>query len=77
MMREDWLGSYRQIEGLRLALSRIGSRLSRPVDLGGAVAALEESRISFTEDFDTFFPLLQSHIQAISREGDTRAPRSA
>ena len=70
MMREDWLGSYRQVEGVRLALERIGGRLSRPVDLGGAMALLEAERAAFTQDFETFFPLLQDHIRALRHEGE-------
>lgn len=77
MIQEDWLGSYRHVEGIQVALERIGSRLSRPIDLGGAVPMLEEVRESFIEDFEAFFPLLRSHVSGIGQGSDARELRSA
>lgn len=64
IVRADLLGSYRETEGIRRALERIGSRLRRPVDLGGAVTMLEEESAAFSRDFEVFFPQLQAHVRA-------------
>ncbi|RYD71732.1 MAG: DUF479 domain-containing protein [Verrucomicrobiaceae bacterium] len=65
MIREDLLGSYRKREGIRWALERIGCRLKRPVDLGGATALLEEANAEFLRDFDLFFPQLHAHVRLL------------
>ncbi|MHA3772326.1 acyl carrier protein phosphodiesterase [Verrucomicrobiota bacterium sgz303538] len=65
MMREDWLGSYRDADNIRLALQRIGMRFRQPVDLSGAVATLEQARAGFEEDFEQFFPELREHLRIV------------
>jgi acyl carrier protein phosphodiesterase len=62
MRSTNWLCAYRELEGIRLALSRIGSHLRRPIDLGLAVTALEREYERFHEDFREFFPQLAAHV---------------
>lgn len=68
MRRENWLGRYREIEGIRQALEGVGSRLRRPVDLGAAVADLEMHYDGFKEDFGMFFPELRKHVEGNTAE---------
>jgi acyl carrier protein phosphodiesterase len=66
MHEEDWLGSYGELAGLRRALERLGRRLKRPLDLGLAVADLEEHYPSFQADFRVFFPELRAHVESVA-----------
>lgn len=65
MVREDWLGSYREPDNIRLALQRIGSRFRQPIDLSGAVTTLEQARADFEGDFEQFFPQLREHLKIV------------
>lgn len=62
MGAEDWLGSYREIAGIRTALGRMDRRLRRSADLAGAVGELARQYGAFQEDFDAFFPQLRAHV---------------
>ena len=62
MRAGDLLCSYRELNGISIALGRIASRLSRPVPLAEAVCILEADYNSFYSDFTTFFPELRSHV---------------
>jgi len=62
MQTEDWLGSYRTLDGIAATLNRISRRLSRPVDLAQAVRQLEDDFAGFYADFKGFYPELQSHV---------------
>jgi acyl carrier protein phosphodiesterase len=62
MAAEDWLGSYRTMDGLRLALKRIGARLRRPTDLSVCVGNLDTQYEAFQADFTEFFPQLVTHV---------------
>ncbi|MDK2123977.1 acyl carrier protein phosphodiesterase [Parachitinimonas caeni] len=64
MAAEDWLCHYREPAGIQQTLVRIGNRLRRPVDLGGAFTALDQQRERLSSDFAEFFPQLVAHIQA-------------
>jgi acyl carrier protein phosphodiesterase len=65
MRTEDLLGSYARISGIETALRRISrrlsSRLSRTVELQGAVAELTASYDALAQNFAEFFPQLQEH----------------
>jgi acyl carrier protein phosphodiesterase len=65
MRNTDWLCSYRELGGIREALSRIGGRLRRPIDLSLAVTALEHEYDCYCEDFREFFPLLAAHVVSV------------
>lgn len=64
MRAENWLGSYREIAGVRLTLERVARRLRRPVQLGDAVLELERHYETLKNDFEEFFPELRAHVEA-------------
>lgn len=68
MRSADWLGSYREIANVRLALDRIGLRLRKPRALGGSVVELERNYGSLHADFTEFFPELRVHVQKAAVE---------
>lgn len=63
MRTEDWLGSYRDLDGLAIALGRVARRLKRPVDLAAAVPLIERDYAGFQADFREFFPQLKAHVK--------------
>lgn len=65
MRLEDWLGSYRELSGIALALQRISRRMKRPFDATLAMAVIERERDAFDADFRDFFPELQTHLGEI------------
>ncbi|MCI0463035.1 MAG: ACP phosphodiesterase [Gemmataceae bacterium] len=66
MAAEDWLGSYRHVEGIEATLRRLSvrvtARLQRPVALEGAIGELTARYNDFAEDFAAFFPELRAHV---------------
>ncbi|NET00364.1 MAG: DUF479 domain-containing protein [Sphaerospermopsis sp. SIO1G1] len=64
---EDWLGSYRHIQGVEDCLLRISKRLSRrlkkPFFLQQAVDELTNNYDEFEQDLCIFFPELYLHIK--------------
>ena len=60
----DLLCSYREIDGIRQALERMGARLRRPVALGASVAELESHYDALHADFTEFFADLRDHVAA-------------
>jgi acyl carrier protein phosphodiesterase len=70
----DLLCSYREIDGIRRALERIGDRLRRPVSLGESIAQLELHYDALHADFTEFFPKLRDHVTIYENPHD-RLPR--
>jgi acyl carrier protein phosphodiesterase len=72
MIAQDWLGSYRQIEGIALALQRVSrvltARIGKVFALEGAVAELTANYDGFAADFGAFFPELQAQMSNQLRE---------
>lgn len=69
MAEQDWLTSYRRVEGLRRALDGIGRRLRRPLALGESLDALTGSQWKAMEaGFLRFYPELMSfaRVEAVS-----------
>jgi acyl carrier protein phosphodiesterase len=66
MSEGNWLCSYREREGVRIALNRIGARLKKPQSLGDAVTDLELHYDALHGDFREFFPELLAHVRATS-----------
>jgi acyl carrier protein phosphodiesterase len=64
MRTEDWLGSYRDFDGLRRTLARMERRFRRKVDLVGGVAELEKNYADLHADFREFFPELRDAAMA-------------
>ncbi|MDQ2695499.1 MAG: ACP phosphodiesterase [Pseudomonadota bacterium] len=62
MIRDDWLGGYRQLAGVGRALRGIEGRLRRESRLGEAVADLEMNYPALEQDFISFFPLLCAFV---------------
>lgn len=56
MRDEQWLLSYRDIEGIRLALTNMSWRFSRRPHLEHATRHLTDSRAELEQHFDAFFP---------------------
>jgi acyl carrier protein phosphodiesterase len=79
-MREtDWLGSYREIGNIHVALDRMSLRLRRGNRLRGAAEELEGKYDEFEADFRTFFPDLTHfarlhHHLASPAPGPSREP---
>lgn len=61
---EDWLGSYRELDGVRRALDRLGQRLRKPRALGDAIPLLHAEHAALRADFREFFPALARHAAA-------------
>jgi acyl carrier protein phosphodiesterase len=53
---EEWLQSYREIEGIHLALTNISRRFSRKPRLERATRHLVDSRTELERRFEEFFP---------------------
>lgn len=59
---EDWLGSYRTLEGIEKTLARISLRIKRPVSLQHSIRELTENRLPIEKAFHLFFPQLRAHV---------------
>jgi len=63
MRAGNWLGSYGEIEGVRITLQRMSQRLRKPFDLAGGTVELQRNYDALHQDFADFFP------QAMARFG--------
>ena len=61
MKRDNWLCSYREIDGIETALRRIEFRLRKPFALHEATRELEAHYHELADDFREFFPQLAAH----------------
>ncbi len=64
MAEQDWLGSYRDLETVGLALDGIATRSPRIAPLAGAIEDVRTSYRELSRDFDQFFPELVAHAEA-------------
>lgn len=62
MTRNNWLYSYRTIEGIRKALEGMSKRMKYYFPMDNAVVELEKNSEIYNRDFMEFFPLLVKHI---------------
>ena len=63
MTAQDWLGSYREFDGVRIALERISTRLSKHGDrLIASVEELAGNHERLSDGFHAFFPQLQDFV---------------
>jgi len=60
MAAQDWLGSYREFAVLEQVLANMGRRLSRPEGLAGGMIELAQLYQPLSEDFQAFYPELQT-----------------
>lgn len=65
MIREDWLGSYRNLSGIEITLDRLARRLRFNNHLGGSVEEVVHNYDSIEEGFQSFFPAVMQHVNAI------------
>jgi acyl carrier protein phosphodiesterase len=63
MIAADWLTSYRDIDGIALALTRLERRLRHKTDLASSIDELKKNHAELEQDFAVFFPQLITHIQ--------------
>lgn len=56
MREQQWLLSYRDVEGIRVALTNLSRRLSRKPHLETATHHLVDSRVELERRFHDFFP---------------------
>jgi acyl carrier protein phosphodiesterase len=56
MIERNWLVSYREVDAIERALSRISLRLSRPNALGDTAKDFRLCYDDFSSDFEEFFP---------------------
>jgi acyl carrier protein phosphodiesterase len=60
MREQDWLGSYRDVAGIDLALRGLGRRLRRANPLAEGVGELVRNHDALAADFARFFPELRA-----------------
>jgi acyl carrier protein phosphodiesterase len=65
MRDQQWLLSYRDVEGVRLTLARMSRRIDRPVDLAAATHHLSDSRAELERRFRAFFPDVVAFAQSM------------
>ncbi len=78
MVSNDWLGRYRELDGIAVAVDGISRRLRRPNTLAGAASELTANYARVQGYFLAFFPQLMAFVQHCERDGhqlgDARAP---
>jgi acyl carrier protein phosphodiesterase len=62
MIKNNWLYSYREIEGIQKALYGMSKRMKYYFPMDNAAAELEKSPSAYNHDFMEFFPLLMGHV---------------
>lgn len=70
MRREDWLGSYRDLEVVGLVFERMSTRLRQPNKLAGALVEVRRHYPELAEDFRRFFPELIVFVQRQQEQMD-------
>ena len=68
MTAQDWLGSYRNLGSIGVALDGIATRSPRAAPLAGAIEDVRRRYPELGEDFDAFFPDLVEHASALKAE---------
>ncbi len=68
MRDEQWLLSYREIDGIRTALTNMSRRFSRRPELASATRHLVESRAELERRFEQFFPEVIEYARSLRYE---------
>ena len=63
LIADDWLSTYASLDGIRLTLTRMSTRLRHGIDLAPAVDDLATHYNFFQHAFTDFFPQLQHAVQ--------------
>jgi acyl carrier protein phosphodiesterase len=58
MIQENWLLSYREIDGIDWVLKGLSNRLSKKNNLGAGIVVLKKNYREFELDFEEYFPQL-------------------
>lgn len=74
MRRDDWLGSYREIDNIDRALQGVSRRLTRSNPLGEAVSVLRAQYKELEADFAQFFPQLEAYVRKRTQESEQARP---
>ncbi|MFZ6744923.1 ACP phosphodiesterase [Undibacterium sp. JH2W] len=65
MLSQDWLGSYHEFDGVRIAVERTSQRLSKNGDLLRAgLDDLQSNYDALSKGFQEFFPELRQYVTA-------------
>jgi len=67
MIREDWLGSYRDLQGVEQALNRLSKRITQGDRLLGALEEIKHHYLKLEADFLFFFPDLEYYVKNYSK----------
>jgi len=69
MINEDWLGSYKNLEGISLVIDRLSNRLERRFKrqntLKGAAREIESNYRELDRNFKDFFPELIGYVEGL------------
>lgn len=63
MVRDNWLVSYKSIEGIKKACKGMAQRTKFKSNMGAATIQLKQHYNALEEEFNTFFPLLEKHCE--------------
>ena len=63
MIQEDWLASYKEMQGFKQAIYRVSKMLRRGNLLLECVSDVEENYSVFSTGFEEFFPQLIDYVQ--------------
>ena len=63
MIREDWLGSYQDLQGVELAMKRLSKRITQGDRLLGAIEEIKRHYLKLEADFLIFFPELEHYVK--------------
>jgi acyl carrier protein phosphodiesterase len=77
MGREDWLSSYRTMEGLSRVFQRMSHRISRENNLGTAIEEVICNYAPLQDHFRSFFPCLLAYARPELHMRFARSQRSA
>lgn len=70
MIRDDWIGSYRDLNGVQQALQRLSKRVTNGYHLVGAIAEIKLHYPNLESNFLSFFPDLIRFTKDIKSTDD-------
>ena len=65
MKAEDWLLSYRELEGVGFVLKGLSRRMTHANRLDQGLTALRQNYAALEDDFEVFFPELQAYVDGL------------
>lgn len=71
LLKYDWFGNYRTLEGIQKTLNGIGARTKYPHNLGNALAVIEANEAQIETEFLEFFPELILYCKAFLDEKES------